>query len=74
MEGTLVLSTLKEKKWRRLVARGGDGSGQPPKLAAARRAAGTAPGPAMLRTSVGTAVLGTRKTKTAAALKTRRKK
>jgi CRISPR-associated protein Cas2 len=30
LEGTLVLSTLKEKKWRRLVAKGGGEKAVPP--------------------------------------------
>ncbi|MDR0402006.1 MAG: CRISPR-associated protein Cas2 [Treponema sp.] len=29
VDGTLVLSTLRDKKWRRLVARGGEVPGQP---------------------------------------------
>jgi CRISPR-associated protein Cas2 len=37
VDGTLVLSTLRDKKWRRLVARGGDSSA--PSQAAAKPAA-----------------------------------
>jgi len=38
VDGTLVLSTLKDKKWRRLVAKGGDTQPKSPAQPAARTA------------------------------------